>query len=508
MVLILLAAGRLLGQCGVPESESASAQASEAVAISCTNSLAGSGARLPVSTANVPRSLPPPPDASRIALGDRAPLPTFISVPSTTATANANKFQWKQAIVQSVGMTLALQTWRVAMDPGIRYQIAHKPFFHDWFVSYTDYHMDRWSDGDNFIVNDVGHPLGGAAHGRIFLQNDPKSRAPISLHNGYWKSRLRALAWMTFWSTQFEVGPLSETAIGNQGGYTYVPGCGTRSSCLHPKYPNTTNNTGWTDFIITPVAGLGWILAEDMIDRYIVTPVARNHSIVGGRILRTAFEPSRSFAALFAGKFPWMLPAPENNYFVARRQKPTKVEEDDNSSFFRGEFGLQYTHVNLPVLTSKCAKGCRESLSGVGFIAGYNFTRSIGFDSSVTFLPNQKGSASMLQGQFGVKAGKRWERVGLFAKLRPGFIYYEHAWPGWGSSKPADLTRFACDLGGIVEIYAHRKGTIRMDAGATLVRYLSDHPDPHMSQIGSLLSPQYYVNQGNFQLSTSYVFRF
>jgi hypothetical protein len=44
--------------------------------------------------------------------------------------------------------------------------------------------------------------------------------------------------------------------------------------------------------------------------------------------------------------------------------------------------------------------------------------------------------------------------------------------------------------------------------GTTLVRYLADHTDPRMSEIGSLQSSQYVVNQGNFQVSTGYVYRF
>jgi len=41
-----------------------------------------------------------------------------------------------------------------------------------------------------------------------------------------------------------------------------------------------------------------------------------------------------------------------------------------------------------------------------------------------------------------------------------------------------------------------------------VVRYLSDHTDPRLSQIENLLSPQYIVTQGNFQISTVYMFRF
>src|ERR1022692_3265218 len=39
--------------------------------------------------------------------------------------------------------------------------------------------------------------------------------------------------------------------------------------------------------------------------------------------------------------------------------------------------------------------------------------------------------------------------------------------------------------------------TVRFDVGTTLVRYLSNHPDPNMSPINDLRSTQYIVTQGN-----------
>ena len=133
-------------------------------------------------------------------------------------------------------------------------------------------------------------------------------------------SRLKALGWAAAWSTETEIGPLSETNFGNQGGFTYVPDCGTYLFCLNnPKYPKPpTNNTGWTDFVVTPLVGMAWVLGEDTIDKYIVSPIAVHHRIIGGRVLRSALEPSRSFAAIFAGKFPWDFPTPESNFMVGR----------------------------------------------------------------------------------------------------------------------------------------------------------------------------------------------
>jgi len=392
----------------------------------------------------------------------QALLPDSSSRPLLTPTSN--KLQWKPALIQTLELVVFQHAWRAATDPSLRYLVSHKPFWHDYGVSLTDYHMDRWSDGDSFVVNDVGHPLNGAVYGRVFLQNYPRSFVQIGLHNGYWTTRLQSFVWMMLWSAQFEVGPLSETAFGNQGGFYYSNGCGTSPACLttppwsynahnHTGLGGVTNNTGWTDFIMTPVVGLGWEVGEDALDRYIVTPFARSHRILGGRVLRTALEPSRSFAALFAGKFPWMLPAPENNF-------------------------------------------------------GYNFTRGFAFDSALNFLPAQGGTKGMVQGLFGVKLGDRWKHWGLFAKVRPGFIYYNEAWPGGGVDTPGSLSRFVWDVGGAAEFYTHHNGTFRVDLGTTLVRYLTDKVDTRYTQIGGVISNQYWVTQGNVQFSTTYAFRF
>ena len=434
-----------------------------------------------------------------------------LAASSSLAENPDRKFNLKGALLQSFEVTVFFETWRAAFDPSLRYQIAHKPFFHDWFASYGGYNMHRWGDGDDFVVNDVGHPLGGAVFARNFLINSPNSQVAIGKNSRYWTSRLKALAWAAAWSTQSEIGPLSETNFGNQGGWTYVPGCGTYLSCLNnPKYPKPpTNNTGWTDFVITPTVGLAWVLGEDTIDKYIVSPIAENHRILGGRILRSALEPSRSFAALFAGKFPWMLPQYENNFVVHNKPKPPKVDDPNKPPVDHWEIGTQYTAISLPVLSPGCSDhGCRQYNSGMGFSFDYNLTRGFGFDSTVNLLPAQGGSKPMVEGLFGMKWGERWQHLGIFGKVRPGFIYYGKAMPGGGVYTPESLTRFAADFGGIVEVYPARNSTVRFDVGTTLVRYLANYSDPRTSPLGSLLSNQYIVTQGNFQFSTGYVYRF
>ena len=167
------------------------------------------------------------------------------------------------------------------------------------------------------------------------------------------------------------------------------------------------------------------------------------------------------------------------------------------------------SNVSLPVVSNTCSEvPCRKSFVGLGANFTYNFTRGVGFDSTLNFIPGQQGSSPMMQGLFGVRMGIRTEKVGVFAKVRPGFIYYENALPVQGETGTGSLTRFATDLGGIVEYYPERNSTFRFDVGTTVVRYLTNHKDPHQYELGTLLSNQYYVTQGNFQIATSYVYRF
>jgi hypothetical protein len=424
----------------------------------------------------------------------------------------SGKFDLKAAFWQSFSENLFYHAWRVSTDPVMRWNLAHKPFFHDWFASYKGYNMQRWGDGDSFVVNDVGHPMEGAVFARTFLQNSPRSQVAIGKDSRYWTSRLKATAWAAAWSAQLEIGPISETSFGNQGGFTYVPGCGSNLSCLNnPKYHKPpTNNTGWTDFVMTPLIGTAWIMGEDTIDKYIVARVAVNHRILGGRVLRAALEPSRSFAAIFAGKFPWDLPAPESSFSTSGRSHfPSTSGDFDLPPLDHFEMGTQYSSISLPVVSSTCSKRpCRKNLSAFGSTFGYNFTRAFAFDSTLNFIPGQQGTKAMVQGLFGVRMGARTEHVGIFAKVRPGFIYYESALPIREETGQGSLTRFAADLGGIVEYYPKRNTTWRVDVGTTLVRYLTNQPDPHTYELGSLLSTQYIVTQGNFQMSTSYMVRF
>src|ERR1044072_8715473 len=65
--------------------------------------------------------------------------------------------------------------------------------------------------------------------------------------------------------------------------------------------------------------------------------------------------------------------------------------------------------------------------SGIGERVTYNLNRSIAAEAEINFFPQTQFlfssyNSGAIQAQFGVKLGKRFEKFGLFAKVRPGFI--------------------------------------------------------------------------------------
>ena len=417
------------------------------------------------------------------------------------------RFQLRSALRQEFEYLMVEHGFRIAQDPSLRYQLAHQPFFHNWIASFQGYNLKRWSDGDDFLVNGIAHPMQGAIASWIFLQNSPVGSTRVfGKDPQYWTSRLKGMAWAAAFEVQWKIGPLSETSIGNAGGWEYVPGCGTSLACVTPNNPPPTNNTGLSDWIVTPIVGTGWVIAEDVIDKYVAGKVGE-HNRVAGIVLRSALEPTRNFAALFHGVLPWNRQYGERQFIRTASLSKDSIEGEDSWRTDRVSTGISFVSVSLPGSESGCLQ-CRQNHPGVGIPYSFRVLEHLYFDSEVSHLTGSEGGDPSVQGLFGAKFGEQAEHWGLFGRVRPGFIYYKNAWSGGENPHFTNLSRFALDAGGTLEFYPNRRSTIRFDFGSTLVRYLQDYPNPRISAIESLISTDYYVTQGNFQISTGYRFRF
>jgi hypothetical protein len=177
------------------------------------------------------------------------------------------KVHWLPILWQSFEWLTAQHSGNILMDSDTRNDLTTHPYWATYVYSVEHYRWYQWSDDTPFIVHDIGHPMMGAIVSSIFEQNDPKGRALVFENNGnYWRSRLKAMAYSAVYSAQWKVGPVSEASIGNSGWATYYV----------PRLGRTTNETGFQDFVITPVYGFGWNVGEDAIDRYIMPSVHRH----------------------------------------------------------------------------------------------------------------------------------------------------------------------------------------------------------------------------------------
>ena len=193
----------------------------------------------------------------------------------------SEKFHWKPAIIQSFAAQGAQHAYAVIFQN--KTQRALKgPFFRDYWESVK--RVDGWSDGNRAFTNYVAHPMQGSFTGFVFVQNHDRVKKQIFAESGqYWKDRLKVMAWSAAWSTNWELGPISQSSIGNVGLY---------------------GHQGWVDLVITPTVGTAWMITEEAIDRYII----RHHddkSLTSRILLRTFLNPTRSVANVFRFKVPW-----------------------------------------------------------------------------------------------------------------------------------------------------------------------------------------------------------
>jgi hypothetical protein len=131
------------------------------------------------------------------------------------------------------------------------------------------------------------------------------------------------------------------------------------------------------------------------------------------------------------------------------------------------EFAIHYSALNVSEKS--------DTDSGVGVRFTYNLNDYLGVDAETTYFPSlREGSdGNERQGLFGVRAGKRNSRFGIFAKARPGVTRFYLL----GRTSPGPFpfeqghSRFTMDVGGVFEYYPHHNAAVRIDVGDTMVRF-------------------------------------
>jgi hypothetical protein len=224
-------------------------------------------------------------DVLRISSSAAAAAVALPVLPKSTISAPPpNGVDWV-GLIRSSGRFLAVeQSFRLLTEAGTREGLKG-PIIRNYFRAVSNVH--GWSDGDEFYVNYVGHPMQGAVAGFLWSGNDRRYRhIEFGKDPLYWKARLRAAGFIWVYSTQFEIGAVSEASI---GAIQAVP----------PQQ-------GFVDHVITPSMGMAWMIAEDAIDKYIVKRIEASTTNRYVRMLaRGGMNPARSFANVLQGSPPW-----------------------------------------------------------------------------------------------------------------------------------------------------------------------------------------------------------
>jgi Outer membrane protein beta-barrel domain len=169
----------------------------------------------------------------------------------------------------------------------------------------------------------------------------------------------------------------------------------------------------------------------------------------------------------------------------------------------------------------------QDNVFGFGGRFDYNISTYFALEAELNLFPKNDDvkAGRKIQGLFGVKAGKRFDKVGVFAKARPGFIRYEkgdYAFtpgvacvlifpPPLACMDPIARTNFAMDLGGVVEVYPSKRTIIRFDAGDTIARFPARNvaaPDPDFGPGVLFAIPVPAETKHQFQGSIGFGFRF
>ncbi len=197
----------------------------------------------------------------------------IIAVPPTAKRETG--IDWWHLAEGSLSFLTVEHVFRYATEWGTR-DAFDTPFWPGYLAAVGNLH--GWADGDAFLVNYVGHPMQGAVAGFIWQHNDRAYRDVVFGENSrYWKAKLRGAAFSYLYSVQFEIGPISEASIGH----------------IQAQFPQQ----GFVDHVITPSIGLGWTLAEDSLDRYVITLLEEHNRNPYIRLfVRAGLNPSRSMA--------------------------------------------------------------------------------------------------------------------------------------------------------------------------------------------------------------------
>lgn len=208
--------------------------------------------------------------------------------------------------------------------------------------------------------------------------------------------------------------------------------------------------------------------------------------------------------------------------FVSLGALKASAQTDELPKF---EVGVHFTSITKPSVSNG------DTEPGLGGRLTYNLNRSVAVEAVGNFFPHScrfcggnsaDNSGNISQGFFGVKAGKRFDNWGIFAKARPGVTSFSKGDATYVATGPLALlpfqfvqkraNHFAADLGAVLEFYPSKRIVTRFEGGDTLIHYGSRQMNvPTFDLAGNfILAPisTRSETRHNFQFSAGVGWRF
>lgn len=135
--------------------------------------------------------------------------------------------------------------------------------------------------------------------------------------------------------------------------------------------------------------------------------------------------------------------------------------------------------------------GTGQNRVGLGGRFTYNLNKHVALETAGYVFHDrcqfcQPHAGRITEGLFGIKAGKRFTKWGIFAKVRPGVLSFGEGQfdvvsigtdPTFGTPifniKIKRLTTLVADVGGVLEYYPSKRIVTRLDFGTTIIHYPS-----------------------------------
>jgi len=380
-------------------------------------------------------------------------------------------FHWHRALTESLTFLVIEQAYVVHSDFGWVVSENGVPFNHYWrdyMQSLSRWTHSGWNDGDPNWYGYVGHPIQGALTGFIEIQNDPQGeKQEFSKTKAYWWSRLKAGLWNAVYSTQWNLGPVSEVTVEKYGTKDRGPW---NYNGTYPCTHHCLTGVGQIDIVMTPLGGTGWLIGEDFLDKNIVRRVegaTDNRFLID--TVRCALNPVRGGANMLHGKHPWYRASRDARGMSLFSEQKTAVSTGDLPKTqvpSHGDVFFGYSHIGTTHCQgtfSDAATVCGPSSNKTANLAGWTASvekKYLRYFGAVADFSGQYGGVSLSTFLFGLRGSASLGRFRAFAETMVGAV---HAHEKASAALESD-TSFAEALGVGADFRLMRRLSWRMQA--------------------------------------------